>query len=255
MIKELRERLASVGERLKELRSRRERQTKIKTKAEEARGKVQADRDALITKLDSLREKEPKPVEEIEDLQIRIAKLHDRAEQLQEEAHAADLRLEEIQGTVDEQLGRQEELQQRIKKAQEHKEASLESMSVATSSGASHWGGSGDVMVEFAEPFMVKRGLPIGSGKRTPAHNAAIGGSPTSDHLTTKTTTAARDFPTFSGEDDARALAKAMGNSGWAPNSFATFQVTVAKQAFRVQILWGAAIDHGDHVHVGISRA
>jgi uncharacterized phage infection (PIP) family protein YhgE len=255
MIKELRERLASVGERLKELRSRREHQTKLKAEAEETREKVQADRDKLIKKLDSLREKDPKPAEEIEDLQIRIAKLHDRAEQLQEDAHAADQRLEEIQGTVDEQLGREEELKQRIKKAQERKEASLESMSVATSSGASHWGGAGDVMAEFTEPFMVKRGLPIGSGKRTPAHNAAIGGSPTSDHLTTQVTTAARDFPTFSGEDDARALAKAMGNSGWTPDSFDTFQVTVDKRAFQVQILWGAAIKHGDHVHVGISRA
>jgi uncharacterized phage infection (PIP) family protein YhgE len=255
MIKELRERLASVAERLKELRSRRDHQTKIKVEKEEAREKVQADRDALIKKLDSLREQDPKPAEEIEDLQVRISKLHDRAEQLQEDAHAADQRLEEIQATVDEQLGRQEELQQRIKKAQERKEASLESMSVATSSGTSHWGGSGDVMVDFAEPFMVKRGLPIGSGKRTPAHNLAVGGDPNSDHLTTKVTTAARDFPTFSGEDDARALAKAMGSSSWAPNSFNSFQVTVDKHAFRVQILWGAEIDHDDHVHVGISRA
>jgi hypothetical protein len=121
--------------------------------------------------------------------------------------------------------------------------------------GNPHWGGSGDVMTEIVEPFMVKRGLPLGSGKRTPAHNASIGGAVNSDHLTTKTTTAARDFPTFAGEDDARALAKAMGIDGWKPNAFTTFPLSSGGHGFRAQILWGAGIDHGDHVHVGISRA
>lgn len=122
------------------------------------------------------------------------------------------------------------------------------------SGGEPHYGGSGDVMDQFVEPFMVtKRGLPLGSGKRTPAHNAAIGGSPTSDHLTTKTTTDARDFPTFSGEDDARALAAAFGWTSWQPNSYATFDVTIDGHRFRIQILWGSAIGHGDHVHVGVS--
>lgn len=122
------------------------------------------------------------------------------------------------------------------------------------SPGSPHWGGSGDVMKQVVEPFMVARGLPIGSGKRTPAHNAAIGGSPTSDHLTTKTTTDARDFRTCSGEDDARALAKKLGVA-WAPNSYGSGYFTYKGTRFRAQILWGAAIAHGDHVHVGISRA
>jgi hypothetical protein len=130
----------------------------------------------------------------------------------------------------------------------------LKTIRLAATPGNPHWGGSGDVMAGFVEPFMVKRGLPIGSGKRTPAHNAAIGGSPTSDHLTTKTTTAARDFPTFAGEDDARALAKALGISSWQPNAFTTFSFSAGGRGFRAQILWGARIQHGDHVHVGISR-
>jgi hypothetical protein len=121
--------------------------------------------------------------------------------------------------------------------------------------GNPHWGGSGDVITAFVEPFMVKRGLPIGSGKRTPAHNKAVGGSPTSDHLTTKTRTGARDFPTFAGEDDARALAEAMGIASWQPNSFTTFPFSAGGRGFHVQILWGAQIQHGDHVHVGISPA
>jgi hypothetical protein len=123
----------------------------------------------------------------------------------------------------------------------------------STASGAPHWGAAADIMGQFVTPFMLKRGLPKGSGKRTPAHNAAIGGSPTSDHLTTMVLKFARDFPTFSGEDDARALALAFGIHGWQPNSFETHRVVIDGYAFDIQILWGSGIDHGDHVHVGIS--
>jgi hypothetical protein len=130
----------------------------------------------------------------------------------------------------------------------------LSDVRVTATAGKPHWGGSNDVMTGFVEPFMTKRGLPLGSGKRTPAQNLAAGGSKTSDHLTTKRATAARDFPTFAGEDDARALAKAMGITSWRPNDHTTFPLQVDGRSFRVQILWGAAIDHGDHVHVGISR-
>lgn len=124
----------------------------------------------------------------------------------------------------------------------------------STAGGASHWGGGADLMGQFIAPFMAEKfGLAKGSGKRTPAHNAAIGGSPTSDHLTTHLLTFARDFPTFDGEAAARALAAALGNHNWQPNSFDTFDVVVDGHTFRIQILWGAGIDHGDHVHVGVS--
>ncbi len=124
-----------------------------------------------------------------------------------------------------------------------------------TTPGEPHWGGSGDLMAQVIEPFMVKRGLPIGSGKRTPAYNAQIGGSPSSDHLTTKATTMARDFPTFAGADDAHALAAHLGFGGWSQNTYTAFYYTWEGLRFRVQILWGSAIGHGDHVHVGVSRA
>lgn len=139
----------------------------------------------------------------------------------------------------------------KIKHAQQGTLAGVRIRSV--DEGNPHWGGAADLMGQFIWPFMAKRGLPKGSGKRSPAHNAAIGGSPTSDHLTTHTLTFARDFPTFSGEDDARALAAALGNHSWRANSFDSFNVTVDGWVFRVQILWGAAIQHGDHVHVGVS--
>jgi hypothetical protein len=134
------------------------------------------------------------------------------------------------------------------------RQPALSRVQVTPESGHPHWGGSGDVVAQFIEPFMQKRGLPIGSGKRTPSYNRAIGGSPTSDHLTTKSTTMARDFPTFSGADDAVALARAMGYNGWQANSYSSFQVVCDQYRFSVQILWGSSIGHGDHVHVGVNR-
>jgi len=122
----------------------------------------------------------------------------------------------------------------------------------STEGGRPHWGGAADLMGQFVTPFLNKRGLPTGSGKRTPAHNAAIGGSSLSDHLTTMLLKFARDFPTFSGEDDARALALALGITSWQPNSFTSHRVVVDGFVFEIQILWGSGIDHGDHVHVGI---
>jgi hypothetical protein len=142
---------------------------------------------------------------------------------------------------------RRKELRKQLKRRPKLKDVNL-----TTTFGPPHWGGSGDVMTEFVEPFMVKRGLFLGSGKRTPAKNAAVGGSTTSHHLTTRTTAAARDFPTFTGEDDARALARALGFASWQPNNEAGFTFSAGGSQFSAQVLWGSLIKHGDHVHVGI---
>lgn len=139
--------------------------------------------------------------------------------------------------------------------AQSRPVARLEDVAITATPGHPHWGGSNDVMTQWVEPFLVARRLPIGSGKRTPAENADAGGSTTSDHLTTKATTAARDFPTFTGEDDARALARSLGIDGWQPNSFENHEFAAGGRRWRAQILWGSAIRHGDHIHVGISPA
>ncbi|MDQ3823469.1 MAG: hypothetical protein M3321_09540 [Actinomycetota bacterium] len=131
----------------------------------------------------------------------------------------------------------------------------LTNVRVTVRPGEPHWGGANDVMRQFVEPFMVQRGIPIGSGKRTPAENAAIGGSTSSDHLTTKSTTMARDFPTFAGEQAARELAGALGFPAWQENSFDAFTFSAAGRSWRAQILWGAQIQHADHIHVGIQLA
>jgi hypothetical protein len=122
----------------------------------------------------------------------------------------------------------------------------------STALGPPHWGGGADVMGQFVTPFMRTQGLAPGSGKRTPEHNAAIGGSPTSDHLTTRTECFARDYPTFNGLAAAHRLAMAFGIDSWQANSYTAHDVEIDGHTFRVQILWGAAIEHGDHVHVGI---
>lgn len=117
------------------------------------------------------------------------------------------------------------------------------------------WAGTKAIFDQFVTPFMAEQGLRAGNAKRSPAQNADVGGAADSDHLTTNTRTYAVDYPTTSGEAAARALARELGWSGWAPNSYARHTITVGGRRFVVQILWGADIEHGDHVHVGIRAA
>jgi hypothetical protein len=114
------------------------------------------------------------------------------------------------------------------------------------------WGGSKSVFDQFVTPFLKDRGLAAGSQKRP---YDTVGGPGMSDHYTGNGSAYAVDYPTYSGVDDARALAKAMGISNWQPDSYASHVVRIDGKDFRVQILWGSKIDHGDHVHVGIRRA
>ncbi|MFF5235003.1 hypothetical protein [Dactylosporangium sp. NPDC000521] len=113
------------------------------------------------------------------------------------------------------------------------------------------WGGSKSIFDQFVTPFLRKEGLTAGSQKRP---TDSVPGPATSDHFVGSRSSYAIDYPTSSGEDEARALARAMGSHFWQPNSYDSFVVKVDGAQFRVQILWGARIDHADHVHVGIHR-
>lgn len=113
------------------------------------------------------------------------------------------------------------------------------------------WSGTKSVFEQFVTPFMRRHDLAAGSQKR---NYDTVAGPGMSDHYVGSTRAYAIDYPTYSGEDEARALARAMGDNSWQPNSYDSFVVTVDGAKFRVQILWGAAIDHADHVHVGLSR-
>lgn len=107
------------------------------------------------------------------------------------------------------------------------------------------WQGTKSIFTQYVHPFMKGKGLEPGSQKRP---------SSTTDHGTTTLNAYATDYPTYTGEAAARALATDMGYPSWQPNSYNTFNVSVGGKRFRVQILWGGGIAHGDHVHVGIRR-
>jgi hypothetical protein len=78
--------------------------------------------------------------------------------------------------------------------------------------------------------------------KRTPAENSAVGGSSTSDHLTTNEAAYAADLP----PDDAVAqkIAKRLGME----SHTGTNEVT--KNGYRYQLIWQDA-GHYDHIHIG----
>lgn len=112
------------------------------------------------------------------------------------------------------------------------------------------WGGSYEVFKQFIIPFMKHRGLGISSTKR-PENS----GSGLSDHYVGSTSAYAVDFPTSSGEDDARALAEAM-NAPYSPGQWNKGTIRVDGLTFECQILWAAPDGtHYDHVHVGLHRA
>lgn len=113
------------------------------------------------------------------------------------------------------------------------------------------WGGSKSIFDQFVTPFMRRHGLAAGDQKRD---YDSVDGPRVSDHFEGSGSAYAIDYPTNSGEDEARALARAMGNNSWQPNSWERFDVTVDGHRFSVQILWGARLEHADHVHVGIRR-
>jgi hypothetical protein len=116
----------------------------------------------------------------------------------------------------------------------------------------SAWGGALSIFTQIITPFMEQHGLHAGSTKRTPAQNAAAGGSSTSDHLTTSRNSYAIDYPTTNGERIAADLAASLGISTWKANDSTRYAVTFPGIKTSVQILWGAKIDHDDHIHVGI---
>src|SRR5205809_436735 len=82
----------------------------------------------------------------------------------------------------------------KAKRAAERNHGTLSSIKLrSTALGPPHWGGGADIMGQFVAPFMAEKfGLAKGSGKRTPQHNAEVGGAEGSDHLTTRTETFAR---------------------------------------------------------------
>lgn len=103
------------------------------------------------------------------------------------------------------------------------------------------WAGSRKAVMD------VVKGLPWGSGKRTPAENAAVGGATESDHLTTKKNAFAADLGP--GTDVAETIAKRLKLSGWAPGTYERF-TSPKYPGYTFQLLWEVE-GHYDHVHIG----
>jgi hypothetical protein len=62
----------------------------------------------------------------------------------------------------------------------------------------------------------------------------------------------AKLFGTQSGFPIALASVRASSSPSTVGKSLASAVTIVRGHSFRVQVLWGARIDHADHVHVGI---
>ena len=107
------------------------------------------------------------------------------------------------------------------------------------------WAGTKDILIKAA------RGIQISSEKRTPGHNAAIGGSPTSDHLTTNENSYATDLPASGAalNQIGSKVAGRLGVTGWTPGNY-NWYTTPKYPGYRFQIL-SEVEGHYDHVHVG----
>lgn len=115
----------------------------------------------------------------------------------------------------------------------------------------SRWGGTEAIFEQIVEPLMKQRGLPITSQKRS---YDTVAGAAVSDHYTGLKTAYAEDFGTYSGADDAKAVAKALGISNYRIGTYTRYPVKIGGKNFSAQILWAVA-GHYDHVHVGIRKA
>lgn len=98
-------------------------------------------------------------------------------------------------------------------------------------------------------------GLPVGSGVRSPEHNAAIGGAKDSDHLDHDDRTA-RDYP-VRGEKGWASYRRIVESHGLKPDKdgFTEGIVMVDGKKVRVQVIYGEQHGHGDHVHTGYRYA
>jgi hypothetical protein len=114
------------------------------------------------------------------------------------------------------------------------------------------WAGTESIFDRLVTPFMAQQDPPLrpGSEKRD-KQGTTTGGI--SEHWVGATRSYAIDYPTSNGLAVARALAAEFGWADWQPNIYGFHNFTVGDRRFRLQILWGALIDHSDHVHVGIT--
>lgn len=118
------------------------------------------------------------------------------------------------------------------------------------------YAGTEAIVKRLGDPIAKRFGVTASNYKRDPHRNAAVGGSPTSDHLTTNTSAFAADYP-ITGEAGTKlafSLAKRLGIKNYQPGTYTAYPVKIGRRQFRVQILWGVQ-GHHDHVHLGVRAA
>jgi hypothetical protein len=107
--------------------------------------------------------------------------------------------------------------------------------------------------------YASKLGLSPGSRDRDPAHNAAVGGSSDSDHIEAASGYKGRegvDIPTTAAQGGWGQYQKVVGKLGIPldKGGFSQGTITRGGKKFRVQVIFGDAHKHGDHIHVGFRR-
>lgn len=117
------------------------------------------------------------------------------------------------------------------------------------------WYGS-KTLAQTGKRIAADMGISISSEKRS-TKGTATGGI--SDHWIGNRKAWADDFDTpgidsATGHKLARRIARAYGVK-YVPNSYASGgTVRVNGRLYKIQILYGSGVDHGDHVHVGLHR-
>jgi hypothetical protein len=115
--------------------------------------------------------------------------------------------------------------------------------------GSPAWGGGMSIAEREVVPLLQSRGVPITSRKRT-----STLGNPSSDHYVGNVCAYAVDAGTFSGADDAHAIANKLGISGYSTGNYNSYYIVRCGRRQRVQILWAVA-GHFNHVHNGFRLA
>lgn len=121
-------------------------------------------------------------------------------------------------------------------------------------------GATAEGLADWAAQWAQARGLPAGSRDRSRAENQRVGGSAGSMHLEDAGVgrgQEALDIPTTASQGGWDQYRKLVRDLGLKPNSggFTTGTIKRGGKRFRVQVIFGDAHDHGDHIHVGFRRA
>lgn len=131
----------------------------------------------------------------------------------------------------------------------------LADLSIDTTPGAPHWGGSADLIHAIVDPIAKKHGVSAGGTKES-GHTA--GG----DHDPAQTSAFACDYSGGDMDAFAREVATVMGDAD-VVHSYTSISVEAGGVSFAVQVLWQLSnpspgpgdYAHTGHVHVGAHRA